>query len=156
MKKSIKDVFLKELKVHKDQRGMLFEILRSDDKFFNAFGQAYITVCNPGWVKGWHFHKKQTDYFCVISGKARVVLYDVRENSPTKNVLSEYILGDKKPALLKIPKGIIHGFEAVGKNPVWILNIPDKIYNRKKPDEFRLNLNSEKISYKPWIKRKGW
>ncbi|MDD5131521.1 MAG: hypothetical protein PHH44_02550 [bacterium] len=55
----IAGVVLKDLTVHKDERGALFEILRSDYPEFKAFGQTYITVCKPGWVKGWHYHLKQ-------------------------------------------------------------------------------------------------
>jgi len=85
----INDVKIKVLKVNEDKRGRLFEILRCDDpvlynnKYGQSdlnFGQAYVTVCNPGYFKGWHYHKKQNDRFCVIRGKANIILLDDREN----------------------------------------------------------------------------
>jgi len=143
---------LKKLNYLKDERGALFEILRSDWKEFSKFGQAYITVCKPGWVKGWHYHKKQTDNFCVVSGKARVVLVDPRSRRWT-----EYTLDAEKPALLTIPPGIIHGFECLSKKTECrILNIPDRLYRYKKPDEYRIKLNDPSIPYKKWAKRRGW
>ena len=152
----IKGVILKELTVHSDERGKLFEILRSDEKVFRKFGQAYITVCYPGWVKGWHYHKIQDDNFCVVRGTARVVLYDARQGSDTKGEVEEYILESGRPVLLLIPKGIVHGFEAVGPEECWILNIPTELYNPGKPDEFRLPLDSPEVPYEPWKKRKGY
>ncbi len=147
----IKGVLLKELAVHKDERGALFEILRSDWPEFKKFGQAYITVCKSGWVKGWHYHKIQTDNFCVVKGKAKIVLI-----SPSKKEFMEFELSAQKPSVLSIPPEVIHGFECISKGVCWIMNIPTEIYNYKKPDEYRILLNDPSIPYKPWKKRKGW
>jgi dTDP-4-dehydrorhamnose 3,5-epimerase len=152
----INNVFLKDLTVHADERGKLFEILRADNDFFAKFGQAYITVCKPGWVKGWHYHKLQTDLFCIVRGKCKIVLYDNRKTSSTYSLIDEYILSDDKPQLLRIPKRVIHGFECAGKTEAWILNMPDQLYNRLKPDEYRILLNSKDVPYKPWQTKKGW
>ena len=57
----IQGVEIKNLKVIKDNRGFLMEMLRCDDDIFEKFGQVYLSVCNPNIVKGWHYHKKQTD-----------------------------------------------------------------------------------------------
>lgn len=147
----IKGVRLKELTVHKDERGALFEILRSDWPEFKKFGQAYITVCKRGWVKGWHYHKIQTDNFCVVKGKAKIVLID-----SAKKEFMEFKLSDEKPAVLSIPPKVIHGFECISKGECWIMNIPTEIYKYKKPDEYRILLNDSSIPYSPWKKRKGW
>ncbi len=147
----IPGVELKELKVHKDERGALFEILRSDWDIFQKFGQAYITICKPGWVKGWHYHKKQTDYFCVVKGKARIVLVD-----EDKKNYQEFILSEKKPCILKIPPKVIHGFECISKTEVWILNIPTELYKYDNPDEYRIKLDDPSIPYKKWRNKKGW
>lgn len=147
----IKGVFLKELTVHGDERGALFEILRSDWSIFKKFGQTYITVCKHGWVKGWHYHKIQTDNFCVVKGKAKIVLID-----STKKEFMEFVLSDKKPALLCIPPKVIHGFECISKGECWIMNVPTEIYRYDKPDEHRIKLDDPAIPYKPWKKRKGW
>jgi len=147
----IKGVRLKKLLVHKDERGAVFEILRSDWKEFTGFGQTYITVCQPGWVKGWHYHKKQTDNFCVVRGKARIVLC-----SPDEKTFMEFVLSAGEPSLLTIPARVIHGFECVSKDETWILNVPNRLYNYKKPDEHRMKLNDPTIPYKKWARKKGW
>ena len=152
----IKDVILKDIIVHKDKRGRLFEILRSDDPIFKKFGQAYITVCNPNWVKAWHYHKKQDDHFCVIHGRVKIVLYDIRKKSKTYGVVNQYVFSAKKPQLFRIPKKVVHGFECIGNEECWILNLPTRLYNYKKPDEYRFSLNSDKIPYKHWKNKRGW
>ena len=64
----IDGVIVKPLKVIPDERGWLMEMLRADDPFFQKFGQCYLTVVYPGVVKGWHYHKKQTDHFVCVQG----------------------------------------------------------------------------------------
>ena len=64
---------VKALKVIPDERGHLMEILRCDDEMFQKFGQVYLTTGYPGVVKAWHYHKAQTDHFCVIKGMMKVV-----------------------------------------------------------------------------------
>ena len=57
----IEGVVVKKLKVIPDERGLLMEMMRDDDPFFQKFGQVYLSVVYPGVVKGWHYHKKQTN-----------------------------------------------------------------------------------------------
>ena len=76
----ISGVMVKQLKVIPDERGRLMEILRSDDEAFIKFGQVYMTTAYPGVIKGWHYHKLQTDNFAVVQGMIKLVLYDSREN----------------------------------------------------------------------------
>ena len=72
----IEGVSVKKLRVIPDERGRLMEIVRSDDDFFDRFGQVYMTTCYPGVVKGWHYHKKQTDYMTAICGMLKIVLFE--------------------------------------------------------------------------------
>ncbi|MCK4614325.1 MAG: dTDP-4-dehydrorhamnose 3,5-epimerase family protein, partial [Thermoplasmata archaeon] len=64
--KLIEGVKLKKLRVIPDERGWLMEILRQDDEIFERFGQVYLTTAYPGVVKGWHYHRIQTDNFTCI------------------------------------------------------------------------------------------
>lgn len=144
----IEGVKTKKLRLIPDERGWLMEILRSDDKdFFEKFGQVYVTVCYPNVVKGWHYHKIQTDYFTVIKGMAKVVLFDAREHSPTKGEINEFFIGEKNPLVLKIPPMVMHGFKAIGGEPAYVINCPTEVYVYEKPDEYRLPYNTDKIPY---------
>ena len=101
----IQDVVVKPLRIIPDDRGYLMEMLRCDDPFFERFGESYLTAANPAVVKGWHYHKVQVDHFVCVSGLAKVVLYDRREDSPTRGELQEFFMGQLNPILLRIPPG---------------------------------------------------
>jgi len=150
----IEGVQVKELKVLRDERGRLMEILRDDDRMFQRFGQVYMTTCNPGYVKGWHYHKEQTDYFTCIKGKIRLVLYDVREGSKTKGEINEFIISLEEPKLVKIPPFVFHGFEALGNEEAIVINVPTEHYDYKKPDEFRVDPFNNDIPFK-WSAKRG-
>ena len=145
--KLIDGVKVKTLRLIPDERGWLMEILRSDDPDFRKFGQAYITVAYPGVVKGWHYHRKQTDHFAVVSGMAKVVLYDDREGSATRGIINEFFIGDLNPTLLIIPPFVIHGMKGIGTEPAILLNIPDQVYAYDNPDEFRIPPHGMDIPY---------
>ena len=150
----IAGVVVKPLKVIPDERGYLMEILRRDDPFFQRFGQAYLTVVYPEVVKGWHWHKVQTDHFCVVKGMAKVVLYDRREGSPTQGEVNEFFLGEKNPVLLVIPSGVLHGMKGVGVEPALLLNLPSESYNYEDPDEYRVPPHDNDIPY-DWARKDG-
>ncbi len=150
----IDGVVVKKLVVIPDERGYLMEILRRDDPFFEQFGQAYLTVVYPDAVKGWHYHKEQTDHFCVVKGLAKVVLYDGRDGSKTKGEVNEYFIGEKNPCVLRIPKGVLHGMKGVGVEPALLLNLPDQMYDHAAPDEYRVAPHDGSVPY-DWARKDG-
>jgi len=150
----IEGVKVKKLKVNCDERGYLFEILRNDDDLFRLFGQAYITAAYPGVVKAWHMHEQQTDSMCVVAGRAKLVIYDAREESPTYGEINEFFPGVDNRMLIQIPPKVYHGFKNITNSEVLVLNFPDSTYNYDRPDEIRLEPNSSKIPY-DWARRDG-
>lgn len=150
----IDGVKVKKLKVIPDERGRLMEMLRADDECFVKFGQAYLTTVYPGVTKAWHYHKIQTDSFTVVRGTLKLVLYDRRDGSPTKNEVNEFFLGDHNPILVSIPPGIHHGFKCVGLEEALVINIPSETYNYKQPDEYRLDPHDNDIPY-DWSRKDG-
>ncbi len=149
----IQGVVVKPLTVLPDDRGFLMEMLRADEALFEGFGQVYLTGCRRGVVKGWHYHKEQTDHFVCVGGMALVVLYDDRDASPTRGVVQEVCLHappaqDPAPLLLKIPPFVLHGFTAAGCEEARIVNIPTRPYRYADPDEYRLPWNSPDIPYR--------
>lgn len=144
---SIAGVKMKSLHYIADERGRLLEILRKDDEFYIKFGQVYITTAYPGVIKAWHYHLKQVDFFSVVKGMAKIVLYDQRKDSTTFGKLDVYFAGDYNPILLVIPPQVVHGFQAVGGREAILLNCPSEPYNHHSPDEYRIGLNSGLIPY---------
>ena len=145
---------IKKLKVIPDERGWLMEMLRSDDELYQKFGQVYLTVAYPGVVKGWHYHKKQTDHFVVVNGTLKVVLYDDREGSATRGDVNEFFMGEHNPMLLVIPPLVLHGMKGVGTKPGYLINVPTEPYNYDEPDEFRVDPHDNDIPY-DWNQKDG-
>jgi len=143
----IEGVATKRLKVNADERGSLMEILRSDDEIFERFGQLYTSTTYPGVVRAWHYHNRQDDFFAVVKGMIKVVLYDSREHSPTKGEVNEFFLGERNNILLKIPRGVMHGFKVIGIEPAILLNFPTETYRPDQPDEYRLPWDAPEIPY---------
>ncbi len=150
----IDGVVTRKLRLIPDERGYLMEMFRSDWPEFQQFGQTYITAVYPGVVKGWHYHRKQDDHFVCVSGMAKVVLYDDREDSPTRGTINEFFIGEQNPMLVKIPKGVYHGFKGIGESMTLIVNVPTELYNYEDPDEFRLPAHTDQIPY-DWARKDG-
>jgi dTDP-4-dehydrorhamnose 3,5-epimerase len=150
----IEGVKTKSLRVIPDERGYLMEMLRSDDALFKKFGQVYVSVAYPGVVKGWHYHKLQTDYFVIVKGMMKVVLYDQRKESPTFGELNEFFMGELNPMLLVIPPFVVHGMKAVGTQPGYLVNCPTEPYDYKSPDEYRIDPHGGEIPYN-WERKDG-
>jgi dTDP-4-dehydrorhamnose 3,5-epimerase len=143
----IDGVQIKPLKIHCDERGFLYEMLRRDDPFFQQFGQCYLTAVYPGVVKGWHWHKLQTDHFVCVKGMAKVVLYDRRDGSKTSGEVNEFFMGERNPILLVIPAGVLHGMKGIGTETAMIVNIPTHPYRHSEPDEHRVDPHENDIPY---------
>ena len=50
----------------------------------------YFSVVYPGAIKGWHLHKKMVINYAVPFGRIKLVLFDPREDSPTKGEVQEF------------------------------------------------------------------
>ncbi|MBA3267468.1 MAG: dTDP-4-dehydrorhamnose 3,5-epimerase family protein [Acidimicrobiia bacterium] len=64
-------------------------------------------------VVGLHYHLFQSDYWWVPYGRARVVLHDLREGSPTDGATLTLDIGDDGDQGVYIPPGVAHGFAAL-------------------------------------------
>ncbi len=144
----------KKLKVIPDERGRLMEMFRADDDIFEQFGQIYMTTAYPGVVKGWHYHKKQTDNMVVLKGMMKIVLYDSRPDSATHNEVNEFFVGEHNLILLQIPPFVFHGFKCVSETEAIVINCPTEVYNYQNPDEFRVDPHKNNIPYN-WERKDG-
>lgn len=130
----MKGVQFKKLKIHLDERGYLFEGLRKDDAIFGGkFGQTLISVVYPGVVKGWHMHKKQTDYTICAKGN---IMYGICDGKKAKT----FIIGEKNPVMIKVSPGIWHGYMALGREAI-LVHVMDTTFDpedteRKDPKSF--------------------
>ncbi|HOW58031.1 MAG TPA: dTDP-4-dehydrorhamnose 3,5-epimerase family protein [Smithellaceae bacterium] len=150
----INGVEIKKLKVIADERGRLMEIMRADETFFQKFGQVYMTTAYPGVVKGWHYHKKQSDNMAVVQGMMKIVLYDGRKESATFGQINEIFAGIHNPVLVHIPPLVFHGFKCISDEEAIVINTPTEVYNYSEPDEFRLPAHGGDIPY-DWNRKDG-
>jgi dTDP-4-dehydrorhamnose 3,5-epimerase len=135
-----------------DERGKIMHMLKSTDPHFISFGEIYFSCAWPGTIKAWHVHKSMTVNNAVISGRAKLVLYDLREGSRTKGELQQIFLGEDNYVLVQIPPGIANGYKAYGDSMVILANAATEPHD---PDEItRLNPFTEEIPY-DWALKHG-
>jgi dTDP-4-dehydrorhamnose 3,5-epimerase len=105
-----------------DERGKIMHMLKATDPHFAGFGEIYFSCAWPGTVKAWHIHQKMTVNNAVMSGRAKLVMYDLREGSCTKGQLQEVFFGEDNYVLVQIPPGIANGYKAYGDKLVIMAN----------------------------------
>ncbi len=148
----IHGVKIKPLTRIADERGTIMHMLRADDPEFERFGEIYFSTVYPGVVKGWHGHKRMTLNYAVISGMIKLVLYDDREDSPTRGEIQEIFMGDDNYVLVTIPPRIWNGFKGIGVKPAIVANCATLPHD---PDEiYRLDPFSDRIPYDWGIKHR--
>lgn len=117
---------VQKLKIHQDQRGKLIEIFK-----IPGCGQVYLVTAYPGVVRGNHFHKRKTEKFCVIEGKARLNLRNQETNKK-----KTYRLTGEKPEVVSVPTNHVHNIVNVGDSQMVFLSWVDEIFDPKNPDTF--------------------
>lgn len=138
------NIQVKPLQIHLDDRGYLYEILRTDDSFFNGFGQYYVSAINPGVVKGFHKHSVQTDYVACVYGQIKLVLID---DSVSPVQIQEYYLSPLVPKLVVIPPNIYHGWKCLSTEPAIVINAASHVHNKQNPDEIRIDPHENTWGY---------
>ena len=149
-KQLIHGVEAKDLRLYVDERGIVVEILRSDDPIFDQFGQVYYATCNPGVIKAWHYHKIHTDYLYCIYGSAKLGLYDAREDSPTHGLTNTFIMNEYNHLLVKVPPGVLHGQMCLSAVPCIMVNVPTHVYDPA--DEYKVDPFDPSIPYEWEVK----
>lgn len=122
----IEGVTLTELAQITDHRGAVLHMLRADSPGFTRFGECYFSEVLPGVVKAWRRHRRQTQNLAVPVGRARMVIYDDRNQSATAGQVQVVELGRPDAYLrLQIPPGLWHAFACISEVPALVVNCPD-------------------------------
>lgn len=139
---AIDGVFLQPLRVLSTPGGPVMHMLRPGFALMpelNGFGEIYFSEVWPHCIKGWKKHNLQTQLFAVPAGLLHIVLYDGREDSPTKDVVCELKLGrPENYNLLRIPPGIWYAFTPVGDSLALICNFADIPHNPEESEKLPL------------------
>ncbi len=88
--------------------------------------QVNYSEMEPGAVKAYHMHHRQTDVWYVPPcDKLLLVLHDCRAGSPTEGNTMRFVLGDGKDRLVRIPPGVAHGAGNIGQRTGRIIYMVD-------------------------------
>lgn len=149
-------VTFKEIPTHIDARGSVCELFDSRwDWHPDPLVFSYVFTIRPGMIKGWGMHMQHEDRYLLLQGEMEVVLYDGREDSPTKGLVSKVVLSEFNRRLMNIPAGIWHADHNIGQKEVLVVNFPTICYDHSNPDKYRLPLDTDQIPYS-FEKPTGW
>ncbi len=88
--------------------------------------QVNFSTMDPGVIKAFHLHRRQTDvWFVPPTSKMLVVLGDAREGSATEGEVRRIVMGDGSSRLLRIPPGVAHGVRNIGTGSGQIIYFVD-------------------------------
>jgi len=143
MKCEIEGVVIKGLVRNADGRGWLMELFRQDELEEKHYPRmSYISLTEPGKVRGPHEHREQTDFF-VFFGESyfRLYLWDNRESSPSFGKTFQLEAGDGEDLAVLVPPGVVHAYKNIGPSGGLVFNAPSRLYRgedrRETVDEIR-------------------
>ena len=143
----IDGIEIRNLKQIRDDRGAVFHMLRAEAGLLDNVGEIYFSIVNPGVIKGWKQHKAMSMRLAVLKGKMKFVMYDDRENSPTKGEVQEIEVGENEPdyQLITVPPLIWNAFQCISPEPAILCNCASIPHD---PDEVdQLPISNDKIKY---------
>jgi dTDP-4-dehydrorhamnose 3,5-epimerase len=133
---------------HPDERGTLTEIFNPTwDLSDEPLVYVYQVTIRPGQVKGFVLHKTYSDRLFFSQGTVKVVLYDDREESPTRGRVNELFFSEESRGHLVIPPNLWHAVQNVGSTDALFVNCPTKPYNHKDPDKWALPKDNDVVPY---------
>jgi UDP-2-acetamido-2,6-beta-L-arabino-hexul-4-ose reductase len=118
------DFYPVEFDLHTDQRGYLFESIKS-----LGGGQCFLSGSGPGIVRGNHFHLGKFERFVVVRGQGRV-----RVRKLFDTAVREFALDGARPACIDIPTLHTHSLENTGSDELLALFWADEIFDPEHPD----------------------
>jgi len=131
---------------HVDHRGRVFEIFPgANDYWVDPVVYCYSFTVHPGQVKGWGLHQEKDDRYTLITGEMMTVLYDARLDSPTHGTVQKVTLTPQGTRQLLIPTGVWHININIGRDEVFLINHPTRVYHHANPDRLLLPWNSPEI-----------
>ena len=127
--KEIAGVVVVKPDVHGDNRGRFVETFRQEWLPDGAppMVQGNRADRKEGALVGLHYHRFQSDFWYVPTGRAMVVLHDLRASSATDGATLILEIGEHDHRGVYIPPGVAHGFYAL--TDMTITYLVDHYYN---------------------------
>lgn len=120
------DAFAYPAKMNTDNRGWLFELIKSEQ-----FGQIFVSQTHPGITRGNHGHSTKAEKFCVIQGQGII-----RFRHVVTDEICAYDVSGKNIRIVDIPPGYTHSIENVGNTEMITLFWASETFNPEKPDTY--------------------
>jgi UDP-2-acetamido-2,6-beta-L-arabino-hexul-4-ose reductase len=124
------DMFSYSMELRKDNRGDLFEWIKSED-----FGQVFVSTTKPGITRGNHYHHTKTEKFLVIRGEA-----EIRFRQIDSDQVITYKVNGSKPTVVDIPTGYTHNITNTGQTELITLFWANEIFDTERPDTYFLEV----------------
>ncbi|MGX5829831.1 dTDP-4-dehydrorhamnose 3,5-epimerase family protein [Mesorhizobium sp. 43Arga] len=144
----IAGVRIQRLVTRGDKRGELTVLVSALLEPITPPPHVYLVSAEAGSIRAWVYHKRQFDRLAYTDGDLRVVLYDLREDSPTYQKLEVLDVGAANKILLTIPPYVVHGVQNRGKSTATFINMPTAVYDPRHPDKSRIRFDHPGIPYK--------
>ncbi len=77
----------------------------------------------PGKVEAWFVCEEAAERVVCLKGMIKLVLYDRRGDSDSRGRVMEVFLGEHRFREVRIPKGILWGWKAIGEEPALVLSV---------------------------------
>jgi dTDP-4-dehydrorhamnose 3,5-epimerase-like enzyme/SAM-dependent methyltransferase len=126
----IQGVAFKPLTVHRDSRGGLAELFRTDELSMEFRPEmATVSWTEPQAIRGPHEHLDQSNLL-VFPGQQsfRLTLWDNRETSPTYRHTLRRVVGGDRPISVLVPAGVVHAFQNISGERGLSLNFPNRLF----------------------------
>ncbi len=144
-KKLIEGVKIVDVKKFIGEDGTFEELTRINEQGnMEEFSDFKIKQINrskllPGSIKAWHLHYKQEDVWYVPPEDHMILgMWDLRNDSDTKDVKMKVVLGNGTSKLVYVPRGVAHGVVNISKKSGDIWYFVNGQFNFSDPDEQRL------------------
>jgi dTDP-4-dehydrorhamnose 3,5-epimerase len=131
-----------------DGRGDLTVLM--SDRFGEKYRtpHVYLVTAAARSIRAWVYHKRQSDRLAYTMGRLRVVLYDLRPDSPTHGAVNVIEAGAANRILLTIPPFVAHAVQNLGNEDTFFVNMPTRAYDPANPDKSRVPFDHPGIPYR--------
>ena len=120
------DAFSYPVKMFTDNRGWLFELIKSE-----YFGQIFVSKTLPGVTRGDHYHDTKLEKFCVIQGRGVIRFRHIHSNE-----ILEYPVDGEAVSVVDIPPGYTHSIENNGDAEMICLFWANQVFDPENPDTY--------------------
>ncbi|TIV68737.1 MAG: polysaccharide biosynthesis protein [Mesorhizobium sp.] len=144
----IAGVRIQRLITRGDERGDLTVLMSALREPITPPPHVYLVSAEAGSIRAWVYHRRQFDRLAYTNGDIRVVLYDLREDSPTYRKLEIIDVGAANKVLLTIPPCVVHGVQNRGKSTATFVNMPTNFYDPETPDKSRIPFDHPGVPYR--------